>query len=125
MKKLQSILITIALVLLATPCFAWTLSWEAVSNADGYRVSYGEMPDPTTAPPVFADADTGTNLLFNLDSAGFTVGTRYEMYIQAYANTDGGGIAYTGHSTHLRWTYPSPPGMIEYMAPPQNPVINP
>ena len=115
MKKL---LITIALVLLATPCFAWTLSWEAATGAEGYRVTYA--PSPIVDGDTVNVQDVGTALTLDLDSIGLTIGTRYEMFVQAYK-----GTSFSGHSDHLRWTYPAPPAIIEYQAPPQNPVINP
>ena len=120
MKKL---LITIAIVLMASNCFAWTLSWDAATGADGYRVTYS--PSPIVDGDTVNVQDVGTALTLDLDSLSLTVGTRYEMFVQAFANTDGGGVAWSGHSDHLRWTYPAPPAIIEYQAPPQNPVINP
>jgi len=120
MKKL---LLVIAIVLMASPCFAWTLSWDVATGADGYRVTWA--PSPMVDGDPANQVDVGTALTFDLDSSGMLVGTRYEMFIQAYKNTTGGGIAYSGHSDHLRWTYPTPPAIIEYQAPPQNPVIVP
>ena len=120
MKKL---LITIAIVLMTSPCFAWTLSWDAADGADGYQVTYA--PSPIGDGDLVNILDVGTSLNTSLEDKGFAIGNRYEMYIQAYKNTDGDGMAFSGHSDHLRWTYPAPPAIIEYQAPPQNPVINP
>lgn len=99
---------------------AWTLSWEAVTYADGYRVSYKPL-----AATDYIGVDVGANISIDLDALSLVVGTRYEMFVQAFANTTGGGIAWSGESDHLRWTYPSPPSIIEYMPAPQKPVINP
>lgn len=124
MKKL---LLVIAIVVLAgcmpNSAEAWTLLWQPATGADGYRVTYA--PSPINTGDLVNELDVGTALSTSLDDKGFIIGNRYEMYIQAYANTDGGGIAYSGHSDHLRWTYPAPPAIIEYQEPPQNPQIVP
>ena len=111
MKKL---LIAIAIVLLASPCFAWTLSWDAATGADGYRVSY--FPAGTT-PPTTIDT-TATSV--DLDTLGLSTGVRYEFYVQG---SKSGSLS--GESDHIRWTYPIPPTTIEMMGQPVNIVINP
>ena len=117
MKKL---LIAIAIVLLASPCFAWTLSWDAATGADGYKVYYKPIPDTA-----YLEVDTGTTTSADLDALGLAEGVRYEIYVQAYANTTGGGVAYSGDSDHLRWTYPSTPIVVDMLGQPVNIVINP
>jgi hypothetical protein len=111
MKKL---LIVIALLLAGcapNAAEAWTLTWEAVPGAEGYRVTY----DTTTV-------DVGTNLSLDLDTLGLTEGQRYEVYVQGYAGTP---PSYSAHSNHLRWTYPSAPVVIEMMGSPVNILITP
>jgi len=114
MKKL---LITIAIVLMASNCFAWTLTWVDDPMAEGYSVSYKALSDTD-----YTTVDVGDNNVVDFAPLSLVVGTRYEFYVQAYK---GEPKSYSGHSDHLRWTYPADPIIIEYMAPPQNPVINP
>ena len=104
MKKL---LITIALVLLATPCFAWTLQWNAVSDADGYRVTYNVLNDTNL---VTIDTTTGTSV--DLDALGLVAGTRYEFHVQCYVNNPP-PVSYGCDSDYIRWTYPSEPIYVE------------
>ena len=115
---MKRLLVVLAIVLMASPCFAWELSWDVADGAEGYRVSYAVSPmDENTVP---LTADVGTELVKSLDNMGLVEGTRYEIFVQAYE-----GTSFSGHSDHLRWTYPAPPAIIEYQEPPQNPVINP
>ena len=105
MKKL---LITIAIVLLASPCFAWTLAWQPVTGVDGYAVYYKSLAATT-----YNSMDVGTITLQSLDSIGLIPGTRYEFYVRAYVGTP---PSYGGDSDHIRWTFPSEPIVVEMPA---------
>jgi hypothetical protein len=120
MKKL---LIAIALVLLAgcnpNTAEAWTISWDAIAGADGYRMSYGEMPDPTTPPASYTTVDAGTSTVIDLDSLGLSQGARYEFKFHCYVSTP---PSYGCESDTFRWTYPSDPIVVEM--PVEEKVIN-
>jgi len=102
MKKLFLIL---AIILCASTASAWTISWDTVSGADGYQLSYGLVDTQ-----VFTDLDMGTQTSQDLDSLGLIKGDRYEFYVRVYV---GNPRSYSGESDHLRWTYPSDPKIIE------------
>ena len=101
MKKL---LITIAIVLLATPCFAQTISWNALTGAEGYAVYFKPISNTT-----FTEVDVGNVTTVNLGDIGCAVGIRYEIYARAYLNTP---PTYYGESDHFIWTYPSVPATV-------------
>lgn len=111
------ILVWSFLLLWALNVSAWQLSWDAVPEAEGYRVSYKQLVDTD-----YVSVDTGTNNSLNLDSLSLAEGTRYEFYVQGYAGTP---QSFSGESNHIRWTYPSPPIIVEMMGAPVNIVITP
>jgi len=114
---MRKVLMVLAIVLIASPCFAWQLDWEPVPTAEGYRVSWHHVDFPDQI-----QTNDVTVTTMDLENIGLVEGTRYEFFVHAFA---GDPHSYSGSSDHLRWTYPRPAAIIEYMQPPQNPVINP
>ena len=108
MKKLFLIL---AILFCAACANAWTISWDALDNADGYYLNYGLVNDQ-----VFTNLDMGSQTSQNIDDLGLTRGERYEFFVKAHA----GGNSF-GESDHLRWTYPSQPVIIDL--PPEERII--
>lgn len=118
-EKALFVMVAIAIVfLLASVANAWTLSWEASAGAG---VNYRVYSCDVNAPDIVAVIDNGAALNYDLDSAGLTVGTRYEFWVTAY-NTTGE----SPDSEHVRWTMPSSePIIIEMMGAPVQIIINP
>ena len=118
-NNMKKLLLTIAIVLLATPCMAWTLSWDSAgAGIAGYEVTYG--PSPLSGGTA---NDVGVATSIDLDSLGLAVGTRYEFYVRAYDSATPHN--FSTESDHIRWTYPEPPVVIEMMGAPVNITINP
>ena len=102
MKKLFA---TVLIILFPIIVSAWTISWDSLSGADGYQLSYGLVTDQ-----VYTNLDMGSQTSQDLDALGLTKGERYEFYVQVYT---GDPKSYSGESDHIRWTYPIDPQIIE------------
>jgi len=109
MKKL----LTLALLLITTPCFAWKLSWDALPGATEYHIEYSVSPliSPTEL--------IATSTSYDLDILGLNPGTRYEFAVKACVGSPPSCYA---ESDHIRWTMPSTPIIVEM--PPEEKVIN-
>lgn len=118
MKTFKTLSLAIVMVLLlVVSAGAYTLSWTGSVGATGYRVYYHAMDDPTDVGMV----DTGSDLTYDLDTAGLSWGVRYEFWVIAYNDTGD-----SPESDHLRWTTPpSEPHIIEMMGAPVSITILP
>ena len=104
MKKL---LLVLALIFIATPCFAQpTLQWDVASGVpDGFVLYYKALSDTDY---VAMGITPGTVRQYDLGSLGLTGGVRYELYLTA--TKDGSESA---PSDLLRYTYPEEQQIIE------------
>ena len=109
-KKLFIILVILGFAFTAN---AWTLSWDAVTGVDGYKLYWKSLADTS-----FVEVDVGNSVAYDLDPLGLVVGTRYEFYLIAHSQG-----STSAESDHIRWTRPVDPIIIELPEPPQRLVI--
>ena len=117
MKKLI-LCLALAVILIASPAFAWKIQWQVTGPSDGVVMTYHPVSDPAQA----AVVDAGTATQVDLDTLSLTVGTRYEFFLQAYTGTP---RSFSGESDHIRWTYPTATVIIEMSGAPVNIIIIP
>ena len=124
--KLKKLFIFLAIMFIAAPAMAWTITWDDTVGEDSYRLSYKDYPagyafpgnpapeslvkDMTgaitvTLPAVTLPADT---VSYTLDPANFTPGNRYVFSVQAVKD---GSVS--GYSDYPCWTWPIDSNVVE------------
>ena len=117
MKKL---IIALAIMFIAAPAFAWTISWNDTVGEDSYQLSYKDYPagysyenpapenlirDMTGATTVTIPADT---VAVDFPAANFTPGNRYVFAVQAIKDD-----SVSGFSDFVCWTWPEEANVVE------------
>jgi len=100
----KKLILILAIIFCASYVSAYTISWDAVPEAEGYQLYWSEIGGSVN------ELDTMQNTSVDLDAIGLIRGTRYEFYVRLYV---GDPRSYSGESDHLRWTYPEEPRIIE------------
>jgi hypothetical protein len=111
MRKLA--LVLLAIVFFAGTASAWTISWNASTGVDGYKLFWKDLSATT-----FSEVDVGTDVSYDLTPLNLAVGTRYEFYLTAHSQG-----STSAESDHLRWTVPVIPIVVELPDSPQRLVI--
>ena len=103
-------MILLMAVLFVSASMAATLQWDAVANATGYKLHYGEAPGNYTH-----SIDVGNNTQYNLDTLPLVQGRLYYFAVTAY-NTAGE----SSYSAPVSWTPPdtTPPDPPKWESPP-------
>ncbi len=111
---MKKFLIALAILAIAVPSFAATLSWDASIGAEGYQVNYRAIGAPNWTPV------TVTAISFDLDTLPLVAGTRYEF--QVFATAAG---STSGGSDIIRWTLEGAPAIVEIFESPKSLIFNP
>ena len=117
---MKRLFIFLAIMFIAAPAMAWTITWNDTVGEDSYRLSYKDYPagysyenqapenlvkDMTGATTVTLPADT---VSYTLDPANFTQGNRYVFSVQAVKD---GSVS--GYSDYPCWTWPEDSDVVE------------
>ena len=114
---MKRLILCLALLLIASPAFAWKMQWQVTGQIEGSALFYQQVGTTNAI-----EQDAGMAIEYDLDTLGLTPGVRYEFWLRAYTGTP---KSYSGDSNHIRWTYPTAPTVIEMLGAPVNIIINP
>ena len=118
MKRLIIIvaIVTMAFASTAMAAGPWKLQWSPEPNKDGAMLFWKAVSDTG-----FVSLDIGNVDEYDLAPLPLAPDTRYEFYVQFYK---GDPKSFSGESDHIRWTFPSPPIVIDMQGRPTQIIIN-